>query len=460
MEANNRSRCVLAFIFLAAVLVAGCGGGGGSSSSTPPPPGAGPGLGSAAVSIQDAPLDNLVKFEITVVNITLNPGNVSVLPSPKEIELTSLQLQPQLVRLAQNIPAGNYTSVTLQLQDAEIKFCPEPPTACTPQSVQEVEINQTFVVSRDVNITVTSGQMVGLLIDFDLAASVTQTSNTITGLNPTFTVSVVNVGAQDDEFEGTGRVVSVNPQSATAGTFVLEVFGPCQQVTITVDANTEFEDFADDFNSLAVNQIVEVDADLQLSGTLLAEEVELEDLEEGNEAEGVIISVERDGVTQEVDSFTLVLHEVLPCSVTPPSTDLLTVAVNTGTEFRIDDDGLSIDPSLTFEDSTDIDVGQKVEVDPEGTLGASITAEKIKLKDQTIRGTVNGTPTPPNFELDPASGLFPDQSITVQTSSDTEFDDVSGVSGLANGRNVRVRGLLFRTGAGQQSLVAKKVRAE
>lgn len=459
MQVRSGSGCVLAFIFLVALSAAGCGGGTTGGGSSTPPPGVNPGSGSVAVQIQDAPLDNLVKFEITVVNITLNPGNVSVLPSPKEIELTSLQLQPELIRLAANVPAGSYTGVTLQLQNAEIKFCPEPPTVCTAQSVQEVEINQTFVVSRDVNFTVTSGQTLGLLIDFDLAASITQTSSTITGFNPVFTVSVVNVGAQQDEFEGTGRVVSVNRSSPTAGTFVLEVFGPCQQVTITVDADTEFEDFADDFNSLAANQVVEVEADLQTGGTLLAEEVELEDSEQGDDAEGVIISVNRDGTTQEVDSFTLVLHEVLPCTLTPPASDLLDVTVDANTDFRIDDDGLSLTTSF-FDDPRDLDVGQKVEVDPVGSLATSITAEKIKLKDQTIRGTVNGTPTPPTFELDPASGLFPDPSITVETSSNTEFDGVAGVSGLASGRTVRVRGLLFRTGADQQSMVAKKVRAE
>lgn len=459
MQARNGSIFSLVILLSSAALLVACGGGTGGGGSSPPP-GVSPGSGSLAVQIKDAPLDNLVKFEITVVNITLNPGNVSVLPSPKEIELTSLQLQPELIRLASNIPAGTYTSVTVQLQNAEIRFCPNPPTTCTAQSVQEVEINQTFTVSKNVDITITNGQTLGLLIDFDLAASITQTATTITGINPTFTVSVVNLGAEQDEFEGTGRVVSVNRQSATAGTFVLEVFGPCQQVTITVDANTEFEDFADNFNSLAANQVVEVEADLQTGGTLLAKEVEMEEAQEGDDVEGVIISVDRSGTTQEVNSFTLVLHEVLPCSLTPPASDLLAVTVNTSTQFRIDDDGLSVDTNL-FNDRTDLDVGQKVEVDPTGALGTSITAEKIKLKDQVIRGTVNGTPTPPEFELDPASDLFPDASITIVTSSDTEFEGVTGVSGLAAGRTVRVRGLLFRTGVGsEQEMVAKKVRAE
>ena len=95
-------------------------------------------------------------------------------------------------------------------------------------------------------------------------------------------------------------------------------------------------------------------------------------------------------------------------------------------------------------------------------LSASITAEKITLKQQTIRGTVSGTPTPPNFELNPFLSLFDvDDSnglITVETSSQTEFDGVAGVSSLTNGREVAVKGLLLRN-AGELELVADKVTA-
>ena len=89
-----------------------------------------------------------------------------------------------------------------------------------------------------------------------------------------------------------------------------------------------------------------------------------------------------------------------------------------------------------------------------------ITAEKIKLEDQTIRGTVNGSPTAPNFELSPGSSLFtdPDNSITVRTSLDTRFDDLPlGVASLLVNQPVRVRGLLFRDLAGELIFEAKRV---
>ena len=62
----------------------------------------------------------------------------------------------------------------------------------------------------------------------------------------------------------------------------------------------------------------------------------------------------------------------------------------------------------------------------------------------------------PNFELDPTSDLFVDQSISVRTSSVTEFDDVTGVGALLDNQAVRVKGLLFLQ-AGQLIFEAEKV---
>ena len=81
--------------------------------------------------------------------------------------------------------------------------------------------------------------------------------------------------------------------------------------------------------------------------------------------------------------------------------------------------------------------------------------------DQSIRGKVNGTPVSPffTFQLGPASDLFPDQSITVETSADTEFDDVAGVGNLSDGQEVRVKGLLFLQASGELLFLAEKVDA-
>ncbi len=459
-------------VFALVLLAAGCSG-----SSTDPPPGQAPGAlsGSLALFGQDAPLDNLVKFEITVTGITLNPGNVQVsLPAGGvRLELTSLQMTTDMIRFAQNsILAGTYTSVTLTLANPEIKFCPDPPTVCTDQTLQEVQPPlQTSSVTINVSFSIAEGQLTALLVDFDLRAMVVTdptNNDAITGIDPdgNITISLVDVAGDVGEFEDEiGRVVSVN---ATDSTFVFEPFSSCQQVTITTDISTVFEDFgkatppmADAFASLQADQIVEVDADLRVDGTFLAEKVEFEDDIMEDEIEGLIVDATRDAGGN-VTTFDMVLFDVAPCTATLPVADIFTVNVPTdgSVRFRIDEDDLTVNPTL-FDGPEDLEVGQKVDVDPVEALGTDpITAEKIKLEDQTIRGTVNGSPTAPNFELSPNSSLFtdPNNSITVRTSLDTRFDDLPlGVASLLVNQPVRVKGLLFLNTAGDLIFEAKRV---
>jgi len=46
----------------------------------------------------------------------------------------------------------------------------------------------------------------------------------------------------------------------------------------------------------------------------------------------------------------------------------------------------------------------------------------------------------------------------VQTSSATQFEGVTSVSGLADTNSVSLRGLLFKNGANPPVLIARKVR--
>ncbi|MFB3126079.1 MAG: DUF5666 domain-containing protein [Candidatus Acidiferrales bacterium] len=463
-------------VFALVLLAAGCSG-----SSTTPPPGQAPGAlsGSLALFGQDAPLDNLVKFEITVTGITLNPGNVQVsLPAGGvRLELTSLQITTDLIRLDQNIPAGTYTSVDLTLANPEIKFRDETTGAIVELEDTQLPL-QTSSVTINVSFSIAQGQLTALLFDFDLRAMViTDAGSNITGVNPSgnIAVSLVNVAGDVGEFEDEiGRVVSVN---ATDSTFVFEPFSSCQQVTITTDTATVFEDFgkatpplADAFASLQVDQIVEVDADLRVDGTFLAEKVEFEDDAMEDEIEGLIVEIPagaRDAVTGAVSQFKLVLFDVAPCTATLPADDIFTVNVSTTpgvVDFRIDEDDLSVDPAL-FDGPEDLEVGQKVDVDPAVadvstiTSATPITAEKIKLEDQTIRGTVAAPIATLAFDLVPAATLFSDSSITVQISlAETEFDDLpGGINDLFIGKAVRVRGLLFRDLAGELIFEAKRV---
>ncbi len=419
-------------------------------------------LGSLLIQVQDAPVDNLLEFEITVDSIELNPGNVVALSTPVEIELTSLQLSTDTIRLATNIPAGTYTSATFTFSDAEVKFCPEPPAVCDETTLIEVDPLplQNTSATVNVNLVISANATAGLLVDFDLAASLISNATTITGVDPMLTATLRDVDAEDDELEEEGRVVSINSTSPNSGTFVLEPFSNCQNVTITVDANTEFEDFDEaetplpnSLDGLAVDQFVDVDADLQINGDLLATEVELEDEDEEEEAEGVVLSVDTGA-----GEFTLLATEVVPCSAAALPGDIITVTVDPLAlpDFRIDEDDLTVDATL-FDQLSDLTPGQKVEVDPVGAFGAAVTAENIELDDQTIRGTVvaGSQGAPPIFVLDPASDLFVDQTITVNAAA-AEFDDVTGVGDLLDDQAVRVKGLLFLE-AGQLIFEDEKV---
>jgi len=89
------------------------------------------------------------------------------------------------------------------------------------------------------------------------------------------------------------------------------------------------------------------------------------------------------------------------------------------------------------------------------------TSDRVRLRMTQFTASVSGTPTPPNFMVGSLPSLFTGAGITsiqVQTSSATDFDNVTGVSGLADKDTVSLRGLLFNNGANPPVLVAKKVR--
>jgi hypothetical protein len=439
----------------------GCGGGGDDSGGGTPPPTATE--GTLLVQITDAPLDNLVKFEITVVSIVLDPGGVEVLPNPVRVELTGLQLSTAVLRLADTVPVGSYNSVTIQFSDPEIKFCPELPALCSnPTEIEPTLTNST--VEKDVSFSISGSSGAALLIDFDLEASVeTNQLGGIIGVDPQFSITSEDLGAEDAEFEAKGTVLDITRDTSTAGSFVLEVFGSCQRITVTVDGVTEFEDFdeaglSNNFEGLAVDQVVEVEADADSEGPIFANVVELEEPDDDEEAEGTIIAESRNA-SGDVTQFLLLAQELATCASGVLTDDMITVTVDGNTELAVDEDELSGLSSSFFDDPSELAVGQKVEVEPTGLLDTDITADKIQLKEQVVNGTVVSAGAI-SFSIIPRSSLFPIgvSQIEVQTSSQTEFEGVSSVGELFINQDVRVRGLVFFV-AGQYVIEATRVEA-
>lgn len=450
----------MGFIFLFPLVLVGLSCSNSSDTFPPVPPVVS--TGSLLVQMQDAPLDNLVKFEITVDSIVLAPGDVDALAAPVEIELTSLQMTVDTVQFSEGVEVGTYTSATFTFSNPEIKYCPEPLVAdcSSPIELEGTDLPlQSTTATVNVDFTVVVGAPTALLVDFDIQSSVlTDVDGNITGVNPTLTAVVLDLDVELNEFEEEGRVLSVNRSSLFEGSFVLELFTSCNLITLSVNPATVFDEFFDEallddaFASLEAGQLVEVHGDMNATGNIVATEVEFEDDTADLEAEGVILALDVPN-----KQFTFLLQKVVPCGAPVLAGDVITVTVDDGnTIFRIDEDDLPVDETL-FDQFSDLTVGQRLDLDPVGdNFAATVTADKLKLEDQTVRGTVAVVVNAQLFELAPDSTIIEDTSITVNVSALTEFDDISGTAELIPSQPVRVKGLLLK-GATGLILEAKKV---
>jgi len=464
-------------ILLTAALTAGCGG--GSQTTQPLAP------RSVSLSIRDNPPAgvSVLSFEIAVTGASLQPSDasqpaVSLVSSPIEVELTQLETEKALLN-AVNAPEGTYSSISLTFANPELTILNQsgqPITmgtqSCLNGRVCEFNpsLNQSSVTinSAPFPVTISMTNPIGLVVDFDLNSSI-QNNLSVT---PSVTLAAVpgqpvngsnSQGMEIEDLEGVdGRVQSVG---STGFTLLDSTSG--QTFTINVDSNTHFQDFnqigcaANNFSCVQVGQIVEVEHLLVMdNGTLLASEVQLDDAVNEEQLEGIIVSV-----NAATNQFQMVIEDEEPAVAGVSVGNSLTISINTGAQFAIDADDLTnaIPSSVSFASVNDLLVGQEVKVRALvvtlPATGTTVTTDRVKLHTSQFTATVASI-NDPNFVVIGLPALFTSNGINqvqVQTSSGTEFEGISGVSALATGNNVVLRGLLFKT-AGDPILVAKKVR--
>jgi hypothetical protein len=201
--------------------------------------------------------------------------------------------------------------------------------------------------------------------------------------------------------------------------------------------------------------IVEVDAQVQSDGSLLAKRVEVdEDSDDGVEAEGFITAVTGTPAT------SFMLENDFGSGPIAALLNLLgigtgvTVNINSTTTFSVSDgdqvntSGLSV----TF-DANNLGKAQRVSAGTmnQGSFQAvplAFTADRVRLLQQTLNGTVSNL-SGSSFTLTMAS----DSAFTLLTGQSTVTVDVVGNTqedmSVANGSSVRVRGLLFFNGSTQ-----------
>ncbi len=470
-------RRITAFFWglLSAVLLAGCGG-----SYNAPVMNPGPGAQSAQVSVSltDAPPAGVTvfTFEVTVTGATLNPGNVDLLAGkgPQRIEVKHLETENAFLSTA-NIAAGNYTSLNLTFSNPELTFRNDTGAmlaGCAPGTVCEIKPSGTLSATVNGIFYSTSGSQTGVLVDLNLANLITPSLGVdfSTGTAVTATQQTKDGEGDLEDLDDLNGIVA-NPSSTQ---FTLQT-ADIGNITVAIDSNTKFDDFnacvAANATCVQSGQSVEVDLMLLAGGTFLAKKIELQDDSQGaadDELDGVISKI--DGPSQFEVVVIDELRAVANVSVGDPVTVMLTTSGG-GTSFRVDTNGLTVPSTLqqAFEGATDTSQlmpGQTVEVRKRAMAGGpapaaiTITTDRVRLRDTRFTATVSGAPSGSNFNVGGLPGLFTAAGISqiqVQTSSQTNFDNVSGVSGLADGSTVSLRGLLFKS-TPNPVLIADKVR--
>jgi hypothetical protein len=411
------------------------------------------------VNIGDDPDDQVAALEITISSISLTNSSgtaVPVLTTPVEIELRHLAGTFQPISLT-SVPAGTYTQANIQLSSAKI-------TALNPATGQLVTQNIT-VPTTPISIKFASPltlttQAATVNLDFNLASSVAIDASGNITFSPTVVATVATVPSNtgdEDEAENGEVEGMVGAVSAISGTSFTIMIGQ-QSLTFATNSSTEFDGIPG-FSALSKGMIVQVRAVTQSDGTLLATKVEAEDQDENDddtEAQGLVVSATGSPVTQ----FAILVRDHSGMTTMTPLGNTLTVNVSSGTQFKIDTDRIDL-TNLSFTPAfgaASLTKGQNVET--EGAVsGTTLTANKVRLKQQALTGTVSGFTQNGNaatFTLTvPTSSVF---AMLAGQSTVTVFQQPSTRTRItvANGATVRVRGLLFFT-SGKYNLVAGRI---
>jgi hypothetical protein len=433
----------LTFVGLILASLVACGG--GTSTTTNAQPGA------VFVTGEDAPLPSVLAFNVTLNNITLNnsSGSVSVLSTPQTVDFARLLGLRTLVGF-NSVPAGTYTSATVQLANPQIVYLDlttNPPSAVT---INGTLTSPTVTVAFNKPMVVDTNGLAGLKMDFDLRQSIQidPTTKQITGsVNPTLDFKVV--GATDPDADVDDLRGSFISSNVASNSFVMQR-PDGRQITIVVNANTTFNG-SNNLGNLAAPEFIEVDGTVQNDGSILASSVEVVSTSRAF-VSGRIISVTNDG-SGNAQSVTLLVGEEMPAMSSVPVDMPATIDVSGVNKYAI----CFVNNWFTGQlfNSTTLVAGQRVFIG--GTYDSTanaFTAAGISLRRQGVVGDLvansvtisNGNLGSFQLQNNLMLGYVLGGPLTVQTSNKTNFINVNGLAGLqaAGSAKLIVHGLILK----------------
>ena len=474
------SRFMLVGLIVGLTLVGiGCGG-----SMKPSPAGNGVPV---SLAIRDTPPNGVAVlfFETSITGVSLQPTDskkpaVALMNAPIEVEFGHLQTDTAFLSLGSATP-DDYQSATLTFDNAVLTIVNHSGASiggCSDNAVCVLKpsFNPTTatVTGASFPITISQNSVVGIELDFDVAASI---QNDLS-INPTVTVKSLIQRDDADESQEMEKVGEIDGKVTTLGTnqFTLTNESSGQSFTVMVDSNTVYEDFdrsgctasPADSTCVQAGQILDVELSENGMGSMLAKRVEFEEDANHQVLKGTITSV--DNATQ----FHMVVFNEEPAGtgIDEGSPVTVTIAANAvfevGREETGEDGGFNMS-GFSFASGADLLVGQDVQIRP-GTISSSggqttVTTDLVRLWPSQISGQVgNIDQSTGNFTLTPTSPLFTGatpaiNTINVVTLSNMNAEDFSGLGSLMAGSTVSVKGLLFNTSPAP-TLVTRTMREE
>jgi len=454
---------------VAAALLTACGGG-GSGTTLPNPQ---PSNTAVQINLGDDPADRLLAVGVTINAVSLTStsgGSVTALSAPRSMEM--MQLMGTVVPLTiASVPQGSYTGATMTFGATTMtyvdpttgqpvqKSLPGPMTANVMFSPPLVVGSTPMVVNLDMNMAAS--------IAIDAGGNVSMAPALSARMNPFVSGSH---DPEDGGMHGLTGVVSGTMSGVGGNAFALTMMQGMTGVSLMTDAGTQFAGMTG-MGMMGNSMLVSIDATLQPDGSWMATRVQSRMSAGGAMAAGLVTSLTGSPTTQ----LVLVMQDGIGNGMMQANlAGTTTVNIDGTTQFSID--AGSVDTSnLPFTprfDRSNINRGQRVEAFSAGQMmqgggmggmmgGGTLTAASIQLGEQGLRGIVSGysrSGSQASFALTlPADAAFAKLTgagtVTVYQQSGTQL---RGVSTVANGSTIQVRGLLFFDG-GVFRLVAGRI---
>ena len=449
-------------VFLAICAVVGLSSCGGSMSSPNPQ------AGQASVFVvgTDAPLPSIVSCEVNVTGISLNNGGtpVSVLAQPAIVDFAQLSGLHQLLDLTA-VPTGTYTSATITIASPVIGYLNTSVTPPTVSTINGTLTQSSVTVNFAQPVVVTNADLFGLRMEFDLRQSLqTDMNGQVTGtVNPVFEVALLNstdAQVSIDDFHG-GVVGVTGPNS-----FMIQ--GPHgRQWTVETSASTMMDDPNTPLSAFTTTTIVEVSGTLDpVSHDIMASEVEVVS-NNGFYLGGLFTNIRpAPGAATQADLY---VRDELPAINGISDGQIETLNLNGSENYLIEHIHLPL-TTLLFNNS-ELAAGQRVGIG--GALSTTngvttLTVHRVVLKRQGQAGTwVPGSTVVQNnnagtFQLNDnwTAGVLLPSPLTVMTTNDTNFINLSGLSALQGTSALRIRVvgfILINQATGQAVMVARSV---